>query len=69
MVRWTGNWIRFIDMVSQMVILRLSDTYLPTGMTAVVIDPEQHDRHVQTLDEETLGVWLSLAWFSVFILP
>ena len=65
MIKWTEDWVAFIDGVLQLPILRIQDMYLPTRITHLVIDPEQHAKNMQSLEGDLIGTEHSILTLSV----
>ena len=55
MMKWTGDWVSFIDGCLQLPIIHLHDMYLPTRLTTVIIDPEQHQKRLHSLEGDIQG--------------
>lgn len=55
-VKWTDNWITFLDAVLHLPILKAQNLLLPTGIVTVMIDPALHEKHLQNFEDDIQGL-------------
>jgi len=59
---WNDNWVSFLDAMLQMQIIATSgrELRLPTRIRSLCIDPVGHEKFVNTLDDGTKGMVVTL---------
>ncbi|KAK9875955.1 hypothetical protein WA026_011057 [Henosepilachna vigintioctopunctata] len=52
-IKWTGNWVTFMDNMLQMKLLQYNtrQLFLPIGLQRIIIDPKKHLEYVNSFGE------------------
>ena len=62
LIEWTEDWIQFIDTVTQLSILMTPDLSLPTRITCLAIDPEQHKKRLRKIADDSIGLYCGIQY-------